>query len=638
MTHPLTKLGASTALITLFAAGPQIAAAQTIPSCNGDGAGIALSEVTPDQLNGNQSIDDVAAMAASGQVCVQNNGNIRMTGEGSAGAGAGAGAAPEQPQNEDAAAAEEAPAEDAPAEDVAEEETPAPEAAPEAEPEMAETPEPEAAPAEDVTPESLAEDLGGNAGAGAEAEAEVTEAPAEPEVVEEETAEDAAPEVEAEPEVAETPEVEEAPEEVTPESLADDLGGEAAGNTEGATAVTEAPEEPEAVEEEVAEEEAPAAETEEVAEDAASETEAADDDVVVENNGRPAAAASAAAATEGEAEAVETTETTVTEEDARSSDEDFAETPDAAPAARNNDDDDRGGLSNFEKFALGAAGLVVLNELIGQNDEVVENTGDRVVVQRQDGSYYVLKDDDELLRRPGADVRTETFSDGSTRTTVTRDNGVQVVTVSAADGTVLRRTRLLPDGREVILFDDTVESRPVRLSDLPQPAQSREIAVDNDAELRAALEAERRADLDRTFTLGQVRNIEQVRELMPVINVDAINFETGSAAIRPEEAESLYALGRAMADFIAENPDELFLIEGHTDAVGNDALNLALSDRRAESVALALTEYFDVPPENMVVQGYGEEFLLVPTGDAERANRRAAVRRITPLLQTAAVR
>ena len=49
----------------------------------------------------------LAAMAASGQVCVQNNGNIRMTGEGSAGAGAGAGAAPEQPQNEDAAAAEE---------------------------------------------------------------------------------------------------------------------------------------------------------------------------------------------------------------------------------------------------------------------------------------------------------------------------------------------------------------------------------------------------------------------------------------------------------------------------------------------------------------------------------------------------
>ncbi len=625
MTHPLKKLGASTALITLFAAGPQLAAAQTIPACKGDGAGIALSEVTPDLLGGNVAIGDVPELVANGQVCLRANGKLRVT-EGDPDAAAEAPeqaeAAPEEPVDENAAAAEEQPAPtEEPAEEVVEE---APAEQP-AEPEVAETPETEAAP-EEVTPESLAEDLGGDAEveAEAEAEAEVTEAPAEPEAAQEEVAEEETPAPEAAPEALEA-EVAETPEEVTPETLAEDLGGDAEveAETEAEAEVTEAPAEPEAAEEEVAEE-TPA------------DADQAEEDVIVDgNNGRPAAAA---AASEEDSEAVETTETTVTEEDARSSDEDFAEAPEAAPAASNDDDDDRGGLSNFEKFALGAAGLVVLDQLIGQNDEVVENTGDRVVVQRQDGSYYVLKDDDELLRRPGADVRTETFRDGSTRTTVTRQNGVQVVTVSAADGTVLRRTRLLPDGREVILFDDTVESQPVRLSDLPQPAPRQEVSVDNDAALRAALEAERRADLDRTFTLGQVRNIEQVRELMPEINVDAINFESGSAAIRPEEAESLYELGKAMAEFISENPDELFLIEGHTDAVGNDAMNLALSDRRAESVALALSEYFDVPPENMVVQGYGEEFLLVPTGDAERANRRAAVRRITPLLQAAAVR
>ncbi len=60
--------------------------------------------------------------------------------------------------------------------------------------------------------------------------------------------------------------------------------------------------------------------------------------------------------------------------------------------------------------------------------------------------------------------------------------------------------------------------------------------------------------------------------------------------------------------------------------------NLTLSDRRAESLALALTEYFDVPPENLVVQGYGEGYLKVPSDGDERANRRVAVRRITPLL------
>ncbi|WP_155326405.1 OmpA family protein, partial [Alkalilacustris brevis] len=77
----------------------------------------------------------------------------------------------------------------------------------------------------------------------------------------------------------------------------------------------------------------------------------------------------------------------------------------------------------------------------------------------------------------------------------------------------------------------------------------------------------------------------------------------------------------------------LFLVEGHTDAIGPAGYNLLLSDRRAESVALALTEYFGVPPENMVVQGYGESYLKIPTQEAERLNRRVAVRRITPLLR-----
>jgi outer membrane protein OmpA-like peptidoglycan-associated protein len=35
----------------------------------------------------------------------------------------------------------------------------------------------------------------------------------------------------------------------------------------------------------------------------------------------------------------------------------------------------------------------------------------------------------------------------------------------------------------------------------------------------------------------------------------------------------------------------------------------------------------------MVVQGYGERFLKIPTQQAERVNRRVAVRRITTLMR-----
>ena len=163
-------------------------------------------------------------------------------------------------------------------------------------------------------------------------------------------------------------------------------------------------------------------------------------------------------------------------------------------------------------------------------------------------------------------------------------------------------------------------------------------AADNDSALKrelAALEAERAG---RSFSLRQIREIPQVRALAATIDVEPVTFASGSAAIAASEARNLADLGRVIQDLLDENPGEVFLIEGHTDATGRAALNLALSDRRAESVALALTEYFDIPPENMVVQGYGETELLIDTQESESANRRVEVRVVTPLMRTAALR
>ena len=110
----------------------------------------------------------------------------------------------------------------------------------------------------------------------------------------------------------------------------------------------------------------------------------------------------------------------------------------------------KSGLSNVEKVALLGLGAFAVGQLLKNGDRVVSNSGDRVVVEGSDG-YRVLKNDDVLLRQPGSDLRTETYSDGSTRSYVTNPDGSQVVTVRAADGRVLRRTRILPGGQEVRL-------------------------------------------------------------------------------------------------------------------------------------------------------------------------------------------
>ena len=301
--------------------------------------------------------------------------------------------------------------------------------------------------------------------------------------------------------------------------------------------------------------------------------------------------------------------------------------------------DKKSHLSDLEKVGLVALGALVIGAMINDNrQQVVSNTGDRVVVRQYDGSYVVYKDDNALLREPGSTVTTQTFRDGSTRVIVERSDGSQISTIRDASGRVLQRVAYDNKGRATILIDDMQPEIWVDVRDLPRPRPNRTMIEleDQNAALRAAMAAADIEDLGRKFSLRQIRTIPQVRDLAPTITMNTITFASGSAAVEPSEAARLNKLGQLITDLIAENPNEVFLIEGHTDAVGSAASNLALSDRRAESVAKALTEYFDVPPENLVVQGYGESELLVPTGSDERANRRVAVRIITALLQQTA--
>ncbi|MBU3028600.1 OmpA family protein [Paracoccus marinaquae] len=329
----------------------------------------------------------------------------------------------------------------------------------------------------------------------------------------------------------------------------------------------------------------------------------------------------------------------ITEANRRSSAQDFqgdlrdalTRRQDQPRADRKSDDDDKRDLAKALLLGLGA---VAVGSMLNNNRQVALSSPDRVVVTRPDGGQEVVKDEVALLRQPGSTITTEDFDDGSSRTVVTRPDGSKVVTIRDADLRVLRRTLIAADGRTTRLIDDTEAVPPVDIAELPAPAPVRDLdGTMDEAALRAALQ--RQPDIDRHFTLGQIRNIPEVRALVPPVDIDAITFDSGSAAISPHQARQLSALGSVITEAVTGNPREIFLIEGHTDTVGPDAMNLALSDRRAESVALALTEYFDVPPENLIVQGYGEEYPKIRAEGDIRENRRASVRRITELLQTA---
>lgn len=279
-------------------------------------------------------------------------------------------------------------------------------------------------------------------------------------------------------------------------------------------------------------------------------------------------------------------------------------------------------------------GAVVVGSVLKNGDKVVSRSGDRVVVEDPNGDLRVLKDEDALIRQAGDAVQTQTFDDGSSRSIVTKPDGSQIIALRGRDGSVLRRISVDPQGNQVVLFDDLVAEQEVVVSDLPRVnEQAALVSRQDENALRAALQREMADGADRRFSLRQVREIGQVRALAPQLELDAVRFATGSAAIQPEQARSLAQIGGALREQIAADPRTVILVEGHTDAVGSATYNLALSDRRAETVALALTEYFNVPAQNMITQGYGESDLKVLTPDAEPANRRAVVRNITGLLR-----
>ncbi len=124
----------------------------------------------------------------------------------------------------------------------------------------------------------------------------------------------------------------------------------------------------------------------------------------------------------------------------------------------------------------------------------------------------------------------------------------------------------------------------------------------------------------------------RLRYSVPGIEIDTIRFGFGEGFLRTEEVSRLDRIGGVIERIIASNPTEVFLIEGHTDAVGSSQANLALSTERAEAVKQALLEYFEIGEDNLATVGRGEAYPKIPTQAPEAENRRVTLRRITPLL------
>ncbi len=164
----------------------------------------------------------------------------------------------------------------------------------------------------------------------------------------------------------------------------------------------------------------------------------------------------------------------------------------------------------------------------------------------------------------------------------------------------------------------------------PAPAQTQDQA---EAARRQAVLSQQSAEYARLRARGaQPRNEwidAELRELYAaksergtVITMNDVLFDAGSAGLRPGGVR----LVARIATLLREYPERTIAIEGFTDSVGDDAINKALSERRADAVRAALMDA-GIQGNRIVTRGYGAAFPVASNDTAEgrQRNRRVEV-------------
>lgn len=105
-----------------------------------------------------------------------------------------------------------------------------------------------------------------------------------------------------------------------------------------------------------------------------------------------------------------------------------------------------------------------------------------------------------------------------------------------------------------------------------------------------------------------------------IVITETIHFETGKAVILPIS----YSILNAVAEVLKQNPNIKVRVEGHTDSIGSDELNMRLSQARADSVMKYIISQ-GIDPVRLEAKGYGE---VMPIADNATPEGRAKNRRV----------
>ena len=137
----------------------------------------------------------------------------------------------------------------------------------------------------------------------------------------------------------------------------------------------------------------------------------------------------------------------------------------------------------------------------------------------------------------------------------------------------------------------------------------------------------------RSLSSGEREQIAVIAEAKPKIDLE-ITFDYNSADISSKAQPAVQALGKALSS--DDLKGSTFVVAGHTDAVGGEAYNQDLSERRADAIKRYLTEKYGIAGADLVTVGYGKSKPKNPAAPMDPSNRRVQV--VTMANKTAAAK
>ena len=199
--------------------------------------------------------------------------------------------------------------------------------------------------------------------------------------------------------------------------------------------------------------------------------------------------------------------------------------------------------------------------------------------------------------------------------------GVAATYIAEARKSLDRANQLMESKGEVddIRFESNVATRNAEIANEKiLAAQAREEIEKGQAERQAVLLEAREAKVKSLEAQLAGLNTKKTERGL-VLTLGDVLFDTGKATLKPGAYDTMDRLANALK----EDPTRKVMIEGHTDSVGTDEYNQALSERRAASVQAALMER-GVATNQLSSVGKGESTPVASNSDpgGRQQNRR----------------